>query len=184
MRRIALVVALAALWTGAAQAVVPLAPVGKVPAPALWCGVAVVPEMDCPTYDGDLWSYPPDLDVRYGQQTADGQCFSPYDGRVYPDCAGLDIEHLRSRHSAAKGGGCYWSRERKRAFASDPLNISVAPKGINRYEKKDRDPDRWLPAVSREWFAWRYLAVTRKHGLTITPATRDALAAVVGRRCP
>ena len=149
-----------------------------------WCGLVVEAETACPSYDAREWAYPADMDVRFGQRTADGRCFSPYDGEAYPTCKELDIEHLRARHSAAKGGGCGWPEALKRAYASDPLNITVAPAGINRHAKSDRDPDSWMPSVGKGWFAWRYVAVSRRYGLSITPATRDALAEVVGRRCP
>lgn len=149
-----------------------------------WCGVVVAPAQECPDYDAREWSYPADLDVRYGLHTEGGGWFSPYDGREYASYRDLDIEHVRSRHSAARGGGCDWPAAHKRAYAVDPLNLTVAPERLNRNVKRDLDPDRWMPAESQGWFAWRYLAVSRRFGLTITPETRDALAAVVGRRCP
>ena len=152
-----------------------------------FCGIPVVAEEDvaCPLeYRGEQWSYPADLDERYGQRAADGSLFSPYDGLTYPNAEAVDIEHLRSRHSAHKGGGCAWGLATKRAYARDPLNITVAPPRLNRVDKRDKDPDEWMPEVGREWFAWRYLAVSRKYGLSITPQTRDALEEVIGGRCP
>ena len=146
----------------------------------IYRGVRVAPEVDCPTYDGDNWRYPRDADIRYGLRMADGRYFSPYDGAIYGSEKDLDIEHLRSRHSAAKAGGCHWPKRAKRAYASDPLNLTVAPPGINQREKSDKDPDRWLPDENQYWFAWRYLLVSQKYGLTITPETREVLEGILG----
>ena len=153
-----------------------------------WCGVRVAPERACPSYDSDEWSYPADLDQRYGLRAQRGMgpsyWWSPYDGRRYGSYRDLDIEHIRSRHSASKAGGCVWSERAKRMYATDPLNITLAPPDINRHQKSDKDPDQWMPELNRHWFAWRYLLVSRAYGLTITPETRAALDTALGGRCP
>ena len=154
-----------------------------------WCGVRVAPETECPSYDSDEWSYPADLDVRYGLRAAsqpfrpDGW-WSPYDGRLYRSYRDRDIEHLRSRHSAAKAGGCDWPAEVKRGYAMDPMNVTVAPPDVNRHQKSDKDPDRWMPERNGHWFAWRYVLVSRKWGLSITPESRAVLDDALGGRCP
>ena len=154
-----------------------------------WCGIEVTDRICDGKYDSHEWTYPHDLDQRYGLKRRNGLgipagYFSPYDGRSYPSHKSVDIEHLRSRHSAHKAGGCEWSGERKLAYARDPLNITIAPPRINQHEKSDKDPDEWMPDENRRWFAWRYIAVSQKYGLSVTPATRDALSEVLDGRCP
>ena len=143
----------------------------------LFHGVQVAPEVDCPTYSSRNWPYPSDLDVEYAERI--GGYFAPYTARVFDNAQQVDIEHIVARHEAAQSGACEWPRERKAAFARDPLEITIAGPFVNRRLKSDKDPADWLPEKSKCWYANRWLAIKRKYHLTIDLRERDALAAVL-----
>ena len=147
-----------------------------------WCGVRIAPEQACPTYSGRNWPYAADLDVRHAE--AVGGYFAPYTRRVFDHAGQVDIEHIVPRHEAAKSGACGWPRERKREFANDALEITIAGPMVNRRLKSDRDPSEWMPEYGREWYAARWVRIKRKYGLSADPAEVAALDAVLGGRCP
>ena len=152
------------------------------PTPTSWCGLTVAPEEPCPSYDGNEWPYPSDLDQRYADRI--GGFFAPYTGRVYASAREVDIEHIVARHEAAQSGACGWTREQRRAFASDPIEITIAGPGVNRHLKSDRDPAEWMPPRAQRWYAARWIAIKRKYGLSIDEAEGVALHRALGGRCP
>ena len=147
-----------------------------------WCGLVVEPEVECPGYDAKDWPYPADLDVRYADRI--GGYFAPYTGRVFDRADQVDIEHVVARHEAAQSGACGWPLAQRKAFARDPLEVVVAGPRVNRRLKSDRDPAEWMPPKAQVWYAARWVAVKRKYGLSVDGRERDALAAVLGGRCP
>ena len=60
-------------------------------------------------------------------------------------------------------------------FASDPYNLTLAPPGLSRNEKRDRDAGAWIPEENCCWFAWRIVAVRQRYGLTIDRREAEAL---------
>ena len=147
-----------------------------------WCGVRVAPEQACPSYSGRNWPYAADLDVRHAE--AVGGYFAPYTRRVFDHAGQVDIEHIVPRHEAAKSGACGWPRERKREFANDALEITIAGPMVNRRLKSDRDPSEWMPEYGKEWYAARWVRIKRKYDLAADPAEVAALDAALGGRCP
>ena len=147
-----------------------------------WCGLEVLPEVECPSYRGEDWPYPADLDQRYADRI--GGFFAPYTGRVFEHAGQVDIEHIVARHEAAQSGACGWGVAERKAFARDPLEITIAGPMVNRRLKSDRDPAEWMPPKAQAWYAARWIAIKRRYGLSVDEAERDALAAVLGGRCP
>lgn len=151
-------------------------------AEARWCGLPVEPEQDCPTYDGDDWPYPSDLDVQYAERV--GGYFAPYTGRVFDNAKQVDIEHIVARHEAAQSGACDWTRRERVRFARDPLEVTIAGPRVNRHEKSDRDPAEWMPPKAQVWYATRWIRIKQRYGLSIDLAERDALYRALDGRCP
>ena len=50
---------------------------------------------------------------------------------------------------------------------------------MNRAQKSDRDAAEWMPARHGAWFAERVIAVKLEYALSVDPAERDALAALL-----
>ena len=94
-----------------------------------------------------------------------------------------DVEHIVARSEAHDSGLCSATAERKREFASDPLNLTLAAPVLNRWEKSGKDAGEWLPESNRCWFAHTVVEVKRKYSLTVDVMEAAALERVL-RRCP
>ena len=111
---------------------------------------------------------------------AGGQVYTPYSCIAFEitaaGTAATDIEHivaLAEAHDSGIGDG------RRRDIASDLDNLTIADPTVNRVEKSDRDAAGWMPARHGAWFAQRVIAVKLEYGLSVDPAERDALAALL-----
>ena len=111
---------------------------------------------------------------------AAGQVYTPYSCLAFdiaPDgTAGTDIEHIVALAEA------YDSRiadDRRRDIASDLDNLTIADPTVNRSQKSDRDAAEWMPARHGAWFAERVIAVKLEYGLSVDPAERAALEALL-----
>ena len=67
-----------------------------------------------------------------------------------------------------------------RTFAGDLDNLTIAAPSVNRNEKSDRDAGDWMPEMNQGWFAATVVAVKQKYQLSVNPAERDALVAMLG----
>ena len=107
---------------------------------------------------------------------ANGQVYTPYSCIAFDitssGTAATDIEHIVALAEAHDSG---IAADRRRAFASDLDNLTIADPTVNRSQKGARDAAEWMPARHRAWFAERVIAVKREYGLTIDPNERDAL---------
>ena len=84
-----------------------------------------------------------------------------------------------ARSEAHDSGLCAASRRKRRRFALDLLNLTLAGPSLNRHQKSDRDAAEWLPEQNRCWFAARVVAVRRKYELTIDRREAGALERVL-----
>ena len=50
---------------------------------------------------------------------------------------------------------------------------------MNRSQKSDRDAAEWMPARHGAWFAQRVIEFKLEYGLSVDPAERNALAALL-----
>lgn len=103
-----------------------------------------------------------------------GKWFCPYTGKILLKASDVDIDHIVPLSHAHTHGGAAWSREKKREFANDPLNLISVEDHINQ-AKGDKGPDEWKPPRREFWeeYARRWRAVKVKYGLVIDP-TEDA----------
>ena len=95
---------------------------------------------------------------------ADGQVYTPYSCIAFDitsdGTAATDIEHIVALAEAHDSG---IADDQRRAIASDLDNLTIADPTVNRSQKSARDAAEWVPT----------------HGLTVDPAERDALEALL-----
>ena len=104
-----------------------------------------------------------------------GQVYTPYSCIAFDimsrGTAETDIEHIVALAEAHDSG---IADDRRRAFASDLDNLTIADPTVNR-SKIAKDAAEWRPLRHGAWFAQRVIKVKLEYGLSIDPAERDAL---------
>ena len=105
-----------------------------------------------------------------------GKWVCPYTGKTFTKASDMDIDHIVPLSHAHKTGGANWTREKKRAFANDPMNLLTTEDNINQ-EKGDKGPDEWKPPQKSYWatYAGKWRAVKKKYGLVVSGAEEKAL---------
>ncbi len=120
-------------------------------------------------------------DYEYSQSVEDsiiaslGAIFSPYTGERFETKYYTDIEHIVAISEAHDSGLCARSRQERKTFAGDILNLTLAEPHLNRYKKRHYDAAKWIPERNKCWFAARVVAVRVKYRLSIDSAERKAL---------
>ena len=111
---------------------------------------------------------------------ANGQVYTPYSCLAFDitanGTAATDIEHIVALAETHDSG---IADDRRRDIASDLDNLTIADPTVNRSEKSDRDAAEWMPARHGAWFVERVIQVKREYGLSVNPAERDALEALL-----
>ena len=102
-------------------------------AQTLWRGLVVAPEARCAPYDAAAYRYPPSVEARI--VAALGGVYEPYTGRWFASPRDTDIEHIVARSEAHDSGLCAADAARRRRFASDLLNLTLASPAVNRTQK-------------------------------------------------
>jgi hypothetical protein len=116
-----------------------------------------------------------------------GTLADPYTGTriVYKRGASkVDIDHSVALSDAWQKGAQQWSKDRRKDFANDPLNLLAVDSSTNR-RKSDGDTATWLPPNKgyRCSYVARQVAVKKKYGLWVTSAEKDAMRKVLNT-CP
>ena len=110
---------------------------------------------------------------------ANGQVYTPYSCIAFDitssGTAATDIEHIVALAEAHDSG---IADDQRRAFASDLDNLTIADPKVNG-QKWSHDAAEWMPTHHRAWFADRVIGVKLEYGLTVDPAERDALDALL-----
>ena len=108
--------------------------------------------------------------------TIHGQVYTPYTCIAFDitpsGTATTDIEHIVALAEAHDSG---IAADRRRTFAADIDNLTIADPTVNRSQKSAKDAAEWRPTRHGAWFAERVIQVKLEYGLTIDPAERDAL---------
>ena len=143
-----------------------------------WRGLTVAPENRCSSYSSSDYSYPASVESRI-VESLQGAIYGPYTGTCFNSTRETDIEHIVARSEAHDSGMCAETVERRKDFARDLLNLTLASPAVNRDQKSDKDAAEWLPDVNQCWFADRVIQVKAKYKLTVDPAERDALEQVL-----
>ena len=147
-----------------------------------WRGLTVAAENRCSPYSSGDYSYPSSVESRI-VESLQGVIYGPYTGTCFDSTKETDIEHIVARSEAHDSGLCAETVERRKEFATDLLNLTLASPGVNRDQKRDKDAAEWLPDMNRCWFADRVVEVKAKYNLTVDPDERDALEQVLSA-CP
>lgn len=148
-----------------------------------WNGLAVAPEHRCSPYDRKDYPYPQSVELDLIAAMG-GRIYGPYTGRYFSSRRDSDIEHIVAVSEAHDSGLCAADTGTRRAFASDPLNLTLAAPEVNRCNaggKCGYDASEWQPPMNRCWFAARIVAVKRKYTLTVDRAEAQALHGILAR---
>ena len=146
--------------------------------PTLWRGLAVRAEDRCAPYAADNYPYAQSVEPQIVAQQG-GNIYGPYTGTWFASTAETDIEHIVARSEAHDSGLCAADADRRRAFASDLVNLTLASPAVNRHQKSGKDAAEWMPGLNQCWFANQVLQARLAYGLTIDRAEADALERVL-----
>ena len=135
-------------------------------------------ENRCSPYDSDDYRYSQSVEQRIVVDMGE-IVYGPYTGMYFSSTGETDIEHIVARSEAHDSGLCAADDARRRQFASDLLNLTLASPSVNRHQKTDNDVAEWLPDLNRCWFVDRVVQVRRKYDLTIDQREVDAIEAVL-----
>ncbi|MCY4507475.1 MAG: Ig-like domain-containing protein [Acidobacteria bacterium] len=152
----------------------------------VWRGLQVCEEQPRTGYDRDAFgsayrSLEDDI-IRALPATmrSNGQVYTPYSCIAFdiePDgIAATDVEHIVA---LAEAHDSRIADDRRRDIAADLLNLTIADPTVNRSQKSDRDAAQWVPARHGRWFAEQVIAVKLAYGLSVDPAERAALEALL-----
>ncbi|MFS2292347.1 MAG: HNH endonuclease family protein [Actinomadura sp.] len=112
-----------------------------------------------------------------------GSWRSPYDGATWTRASDLDIDHMVPLAEAWRSGASSWTTARRQAFANDlsSSQLWAVTDNVNQ-SKGDRDPAEWTPPLAsfRCMYARSWIDVKYRYGLTIDPAEKSALSALLG----
>ena len=152
----------------------------------VWRGLQVCEEQPRTGYDreafGSAYRSLEDDIIRTLPATmrSNGQVYTPYSCIAFaiePDgTAATDIEHIVA---LAEAHDSRIADDRRRDIGADLLNLTIADPTVNRSQKSDRDAAQWVPARHGRWFAEQVIAVKLAYGLSVDPAERDALEALL-----
>lgn len=96
----------------------------------------------------------------------------------------VQIDHVVALSDAWQKGAQQWNRDKREAFANDPLNLLAVDGPLNG-QKGDADAATWLPpnrAFRCEYVA-QLVGVKHAYSLWVTRAEQDAMVRVLSR-CP
>ena len=145
-----------------------------------WRGIEIRPESRCSPYDRSDYRYSQSVELAIIKGL--GGIYSPYTGRCFSNRWETDIEHIVALSEAHDSGLCEPVSnimQLRRAFAADPLNLTLASPELNRDRKQHYDGAEWMPPMNRCWFAQRIVEVRRKYGLTIDRREAEALERIL-----
>ncbi|WP_328913847.1 MULTISPECIES: HNH endonuclease family protein [unclassified Streptomyces] len=116
-----------------------------------------------------------------------GSLADPYTGTkiLYKRGASkVDIDHAVALSDAWQKGAQKWTKDRRKEFANDPLNLLAVDASTNR-RKSDGDTATWLPPNTgyRCAYVARQVAVKKKYGLWVSSGEKAAMRTVL-TTCP
>jgi hypothetical protein len=111
----------------------------------------------------------------------------PYTGRTVAfakaDADEVQIDHLVPLAAAWALGARDWPQNQRERFANDPVNLQATTAAANQ-GKGDDTPAEWLPRQGyRCAYAVRWVQVSSRYRLVVTPADRATLTALLAG-CP
>ena len=139
--------------------------------------LTVESENRCSDYERSHYSYPQSVEPLIVD--AQGGMFSPYDYTCFSALTESDIEHITATSEAHDSGMCGRSRDDKRNFARDLLNLTLATPSLNRHQKGAKDAADWVPEKNKCWFAATIIATKKKYSLSVDQKEKTALQQII-----
>jgi hypothetical protein len=111
-----------------------------------------------------------------------GKWYGPYLGKFFT--VSSDFDHVIPLKWAHIHGGWRWSKDLKREFANDYLNLVLVDKGRNR-SKGAKGPGEWMPDNSAYHFdnAFRWSYLVGKYNLSVNQVDGDKISEVANSCC-
>ena len=106
-----------------------------------------------------------------------GRWRSSYDGKVFTNPTGLDIDHMVPLAEAWRSGAWAWTAAQRMDFANDledSRSLLAVTASLNR-SKGDRDVAAWLPARAQCNYISNWIAVKWRFDLTVDPIEGEFL---------
>ena len=106
-----------------------------------------------------------------------GKWRSPYDGKVFANPTGLDIDHMVPLAEAWRSGAWAWTAAQRMDFANDledSRSLLAVTASLNR-SKGDRDVATWLPLKAQCNYISNWIAVKWRFDLTVDPVEGEFL---------
>ena len=142
--------------------------------------LTIAPEKRCSDYERRHYSYSSSK-MRNALVGKLGGYFAPYSLETHWSGSTVDVEHMVSLSEAHDSGACAWPRDKKRKFAQDIDNLTLAGQRVNRYVKVAKDVAEWLPDQNRCWFVNSVVRTKAKWGLSMDPAEAQAALNIMAR---
>ena len=106
-----------------------------------------------------------------------GRWRSSYDGKIFTNPTGLDIDHMVPLAEAWRSGAWAWTAAQRMDFANDledSRSLLAVTASLNR-SKGDRDVVAWLPAKAQCNYISNWIAVKWRFDLSVDPIEGEFL---------
>ena len=107
--------------------------------------------------------------VGTGCYLSGGKWKSPYDGKVFTNPTGLDIDHMVPLAEAWRSGAWAWTAAQRMEFANDlddSRTLLAVTASLNR-SKSDKDVAQWLPPKAQCTYISNWIAVKSRFDLKV-----------------
>lgn len=103
-----------------------------------------------------------------GCNVSHGTFYGAYTNKTYTVAKDLDLDHIVPLYDAHHTGGYAWSREKRRAFANDPINLLPVYFSENR-RKGGKSPMEYMPPYKPYHceYLTRWIKIKKKYDLQI-----------------
>lgn len=119
--------------------------------------------------------------VGTGCYLSGGKWKSSYDGKVFTNPIGLDIDHMVPLAEAWRSGAWAWTAAQRMEYANDlgdPRTLLAVTASLNR-SKGDKDVAQWLPPKAQCTYISNWIAVKSRFDLTVDSVEAELLRAKI-----
>ena len=110
-----------------------------------------------------------------------GEWLGPYSGNIFRSARDIDIDHVIPLNYASKNGGISWNKQKKEAFANDPINLLAVSSTENR-KKGAKGPSQYLPNRIYECaYVKLWLDIAAKYELVLASEDLEKITEVFNR---
>lgn len=113
-----------------------------------------------------------------------GRWLDPYTNGTFSNPRDLDVDHMVPLAWAHAHGADKWPKDKRQAFANDPVNLFAVDAGTNR-AKGAKGPLEWLPpnAAFQCSYVIRFERIVRNYELDYSDFERQEMAALRTKLC-